>query len=140
MHRRRLLRLGSTLLALGALGMLAAPITILRTHPDLASRTGRHVFAGAMGLTAVAILECALALIPLRRGQGWALAAAAVPLLVVGIPIFAVDATHVDRARLWNTLWPQGAGLLVALTALALCALGLPRRRDGGPGGGQAAV
>jgi hypothetical protein len=126
-----LLRVGSLLLAVSSLGILAAPITILRTHPDLATRSGRHVFAGAMGLSAVALLECLLALVPLRRGERWALLVAALPFLVVGLPIFVVDATYVPRATRWNTLAPQAAGLLMGTLALVLCGLGLAGKRGG---------
>ena len=44
------LRVGSALLAMSALGMLAAPITILMAIPDLTTRPSRHAFAGALGL------------------------------------------------------------------------------------------
>jgi hypothetical protein len=128
-----LLRLGSTLLALGSIGLLAAPLTILNTSPDLTTRTGRHVLVGALGLTAVAILECVLALLPVRRGERWALLAAAIPFVVVGVPIFVVDATHVARERLWNTLAPQGAGTLAGVAALVLCALGIERAKPRRP-------
>ncbi len=131
MRRPVLLRAGSALLAVASLGILAAPITILRTHPDLATRAGRHVFAGAMGLTAVALLECLLALFPLRRGDRWALPVAALPFLVVGLPIFVVDATYVPRAARFNTLAPQAAGLLVGTLALAMCARGMVGKRAG---------
>ena len=133
-----MLRLGSTLLAFASLGMLGAPITIVRAIPDLTTRPSRHAFAGALGLTAVAILEFVLALGPLRRGERWALVAVAAPFVVVGIPIFVVDAAYVARPRLWNTLWPQAAGLLVGTVALTLCALGMGPAR-GVDGGDQAA-
>jgi hypothetical protein len=125
-----LLRIGSSLLALGAVWLLAAPLTIIRALPDLSTRASRHTLAGALGLVALAILEFVLAVRPVRRGEAWALLAAAMPFLVVGVPMFVVDATHVARPRLWNTLAPQGAGLVVGGAALVMCALG----RAGRPG------
>lgn len=55
------LNLGSLLLALSSIGLLAAPITIARAIPDLTTRASRHALAGALALTAVAIIECLLA-------------------------------------------------------------------------------
>jgi hypothetical protein len=63
------MRIGSALLAVSALGMLAAPITIVTAIPDLTTRTSRHALAGALGLTALAFLEFLLAIIPIRRGE-----------------------------------------------------------------------
>ena len=121
-------RVGSVLLAVSALALLIAPIMILRAIPDLTTRASRHAFAGALGLTAVAFLEFVLAVVPIRRGERWALVAAAVPFVIVGVPVLLVDATHVARERLWNTLAPQVFGLLLGGVALALCAVGGSRR------------
>jgi hypothetical protein len=125
----RALRIGSALLAVSAVGMLAAPITILAAIPDLTTRASRHACAGALGLAALAILELLLAVIPIRRGERWALWAAAVPFVIVGIPILIVDATYVAPARLWNTLAPQVAGLVVGIASWTLCAVSMKRRR-----------
>lgn len=125
---KAVLRLGVALLFVSSLGLLAAPITIVKALPDLTTRTGRHTLAGVLALTAIAILECFLALIPIRRGERWAMAAAAVPFVIVGLPIFLVDAAYVAPERLWNTLAPQGAGLVMGITALTLCALGARKR------------
>src|SRR5688572_12057854 len=94
------LRFGSALLAFSSLGILAAPITIAMKIPDLTTRTGRHLFAGVMAMIAVAVLEFLLAIFPLRRGEPWALAAATVGFVVVGIPVLVVDATYVAPERL----------------------------------------
>lgn len=118
------LRVGWILLAVSSPGILAAPITILATGPDLTTRTGRHLFAGAAGLAAVAIVELFLAVVPIRRGERWAVGVAALPFVIVAIPVLVVDATFVAPARLWNTLAPQVAGLVLGVTALALCAVG----------------
>jgi len=122
------LRFGSTLLACSAVGLLAAPITIVAGIPDLTTRASRHAFAGALGLTALAILEFLLALFPVRRGERWALAAAAIPFVVVGLPVLVADATNVARERWWNTLAPQALGLVVGTAALVLCAVGANKR------------
>jgi hypothetical protein len=117
--KNRRYEIAATLLAVGLLGLLAAPITILSHHPDLATRTGRHLLAGALGLTALVCVEVVICLIPLRRGEGWALWAAAIPLVVLGIPIFIVDAIFVPAQTRFATLVPQGIGNLFALAVLA---------------------
>jgi hypothetical protein len=122
------LSVGWVLLAASAVGLVAAPITLLLNLSDLSTRSGRHAFAGASGLTALAVLEFALAVIPIRRGETWALIAAGVPFVVVGVPVLIVDATHVAPERLWQTLAPQVAGLFVGVTGWFLCAVGIPRR------------
>ena len=125
--RAGLLRLGVALLVVSAAGLLAAPITIARAMPELTTRTGRHTLAGVLALVAVAIYLALLAVIPIRRGERWAVAAAAVPFVLVGLPILVVDATHVAPERLWNTLAPQAMGLTLGATALILCAVGISR-------------
>lgn len=126
--RSAALGVGWVLLAASAVGLLAAPITILLSIPDLSTRPSRHAFAGASGLTALAILEFVLAVIPIRRGEKWAVIAAGVPFLVVGVPVLIVDATTVAPERLWQTLAPQVAGLFVGVAAWLLCAVGIRRR------------
>jgi hypothetical protein len=128
---RLTLRIGSILLALSSVGLLAAPLTIVAAIPDLTTRASRHAFAGALGLAALAILEFMLALGPVRRGERWALWAAATPFVVVGLPVLWADATHVARARLFNTLAPQVLGLVMGVTALTLCILGTIRTKSG---------
>jgi hypothetical protein len=108
----------ATVLAIGLLGLLAAPITILSHHPDLTTRTGRHLLTGALGLTALVCIEIVICLIPLRRGEGWALWAAAIPLVVLGIPIFIVDAIFAPAQTRFATLLPQAIGDLFALAVL----------------------
>jgi hypothetical protein len=123
------LRIGSVLLAFSSLGLLAAPLTILAAIPDLTTRGSRHAFAGALGLTAVAFLQFILALVPIRRGEQWAVGAAAIPFLVVGLPVLLADATNVASERLFNTLAPQVLGLALGTTALTLCTLGTVRTK-----------
>ena len=123
--RSAALGVGSVLLAVAAVGLLAAPITILFNEPDLSTRLGRHAFAGALGLIALAVLEFLLAVIPIRRGEKWALFAAGVAFVVVGVPVLIVDAANVAPQRLARTLAPQVAGLVVGTTGWLLCAVGM---------------
>ena len=125
--RRQLLRVGSAILATAAWGLLAAPYAILSQSPDPATQTGRHLIAGALALAALGIMEVALALGPIRRGEKWAMAVAAFPFFVVAVPVLILDAVYVAPARLLATLAPQVGGLLVGLAALARCAVGAGR-------------
>jgi len=106
------------LMAVGVLGMLGAPLTIVANHPDLTTRTGRHLAAGALAMTALVFLEVLICLFPLRRGEAWALWAAAIPLFVLGLPIFIIDAMFVPERTRFATLLPQGIGDLFAACIL----------------------
>jgi hypothetical protein len=128
------LRLGWVLLAASAVGLLAAPITILSNRPDLSARSGRHAFAGALGLAALAIIEFLLAVVPIRRGEKWALFAAGLPFVAVGVPVLLVDALNVAPQRLARTLAPQVAGLAVGATGWVLCAVGMRQGKEDASG------
>jgi hypothetical protein len=120
---RPLLRLGSALLTLAALGVLPAALFVaLRPRIDLRSILGRHLFAGALGLGCLSLLLVVIAAGPLRRGEKWAFWAYAGALLVVGVPVVAADAIYVSRQSILLTLAPQVMGLLIATAGLALCA------------------
>jgi hypothetical protein len=106
-------------MAIGVLGILGAPLTILSHHPDLTTRTGRHLLAGALGIIAMVFVEVLVCLFPLRRGEGWAIWAAAIPLFVLGVPILVVDATFVSARTKFATLLPQAIGDAFALCLLA---------------------
>src|SRR5712691_3021308 len=112
-------QVATILLAIGFLGMLGAPIVILSHHPDLTTRTGRHLLAGSLGIVALVFVEVLICLFPLRRGETWALWAAAIPLFVLGLPIFIVDAMFVPASTRFFTLLPQGLGDLFAMAVLA---------------------
>ena len=131
MHSRRsaALRVGWILVAVSAVGLLAAPLAIVTNIQDLSTRSSRHAFAGALGLTALAILEFVLAVIPIRRAERWALFAAGVPFVVVGVPVLFVDATNVVPERVWPTIAPQLLGLVVGATGWVLCMAGMGRHR-----------
>jgi len=118
----RTLRWGSTILAIGASGIMAAPIAILSRRPDPTTTVGRHVWAGALALLSLSILEILIALYPLRKGEKWAFAAASVPFVGVGLPVLIMDAVYVDRESMLGALAPQILGLGVGLIGLALLA------------------
>jgi hypothetical protein len=122
-HTPLLVRYSWALLAISTLGVLAAPITILNAIPDFTTRASRHAFAGALGLVSVTVLEFLIAIFPIRRGERWALAAALTPFAIVAVPVLIVDATNVAPARLWRTLAPQVAGLVLGLASWTLCAV-----------------
>lgn len=123
------LRWGSIILAISAIGIMAAPIVILSGQPDPGTRIGRHVWAGALALACLSILEILIALVPLRRGEKWAFWAAVLPFVMVGFPVLILDAVYVPAKNLVNTLAPQVLGLGAGLIGLALCGWGLFSKR-----------
>jgi len=113
-------QVGCAILAIGALGLSGASAAILARGPDLTTATGRHLTAGALANLALALVMALLAAIPLRRGERWALWGYVAPLLVYGVPMLIIDATHVAPARLARTLAPQVLGLASVVIGLAL--------------------
>lgn len=112
------LRVASVVLALGALGMGAASLAIMTPWPDLDTRVGRHVLAGALANLALSLVLCLIAGGPIRRGDRWGVWAYAIPFAVYGLPIVVVDATHVARERLAATLGPQILGMFLGVVGL----------------------
>jgi hypothetical protein len=116
------LRLGSTIMAVGYAGLLAASVAIVARGADPASAIGRHLWAGALANVSLCVVEILVITQALRRGEKWAWWAAALPMLGYGIPILILDETHVPPERLFLTLAPQVTGLAVAGVGLALTA------------------
>ena len=113
-------RVGSVLVAVsyGTSGLAA--YAILATHPDVATRDGRHLIAGAIAIVSLAVVEIVIALIPLQRGEKWAFWAALIPMLSLVVPVMWIDATNVTYDHLATTLAPLFVGLLLTFTCLAL--------------------
>ena len=97
-----------------------AAYAILNTRPDVATRTGRHLVAGALAIATLSAVEIVIALFPLRRGEVWAFWAALLPLISLGVPVMLVDVSHVSSGHLLVTLAPFVAGLVLAIWGLAL--------------------
>ncbi|MGH9399072.1 MAG: hypothetical protein ACRD00_01795 [Thermoanaerobaculia bacterium] len=125
--RDPMLHWGSGIVALGALGMLAAAAAVLPRQIDPGARVGRHLVAGALSIAALSIVELLVALFALRRGEKWAFWAAAVPVVLVGVPVVIVDATYVSPSNLFATILPQVLGLAIVVVGLTLCGLSLFR-------------
>src|SRR5215471_858693 len=94
---------GSALVALSYALSAFAAYAILNTHPDLSTRTGRHLMAGALAIVSLSAVEILIALFPLRRGELWALWAALLPLVFLAIPVILVDVTQVSSGHLLVT-------------------------------------
>ncbi len=106
------------LLAVAYTGMLGASVAIVSRRPDLETRVGRHLWAGALAVVALVVVEVLICLFPLRRGETWARWAAFVPFAILSVPIFIIDALYVSRQNLLATLLPQGIGLFVGILVL----------------------
>lgn len=113
-------RTGSILVALSyALSGLAA-YAILSTRPDMTTRTGRHLLAGALAIISLSGVEILIALVPLRRGERWVFWAALLPLISLVLPVMVLDATHVAFGHLLITITPFVTGLTLAISGLVL--------------------
>ena len=126
-ERDVLLRWGSGITAVGALGLLTAAAAILPRQMDTGARVGRHLVAGALAIAALSVVEVLIALVPLRRGETWAFWASAVPVVVVGVPVVVVDAYHVPAVNLFATLVPQVLGLSICVVGLSLAGIAIFR-------------
>ena len=97
-----------------------AAYSILSTHPDMNTLSGRHLLAGALAIGSLSAVEILIAIFPLRRGEPWAFWAALLPLLSLVLPVMLIDATHVTSGHLLVTLTPFAVGLILATVGLAL--------------------
>jgi len=87
---------------------------------DLHTRAGRHLLAGALAVATLAVVEIAVALLPLRRGEGWAFWVAELPLALLVVPVMLVDAVNVAPEHRLTTLAPFIVGLVLAAIGLFL--------------------
>ena len=114
------LRLGASLVALSYALAAFAAYAVFSTRPDLTSRPGRHLFAGALAIVSLSAVEILIAIFPLRRGEKWAFGAAVLPMVSLVLPMMLVDATQVSSGHLFVTLLPFVAGLALGITGLVL--------------------
>jgi hypothetical protein len=119
------LKTGSLLLAVSAVGLFFATLGILTPAPDLDTKIGRHLAAGGLANAALAFTLLLVATNAIRRGERWGLAPFIAALVLYGLPILMVDATHVARPRLLRTLAPQIAGMALMVTGIAVVSFAL---------------
>jgi hypothetical protein len=131
MHVHARLTLGASILFIAALALLSASFAIVTPSPDLSSKVGRHLVAGALANVSVAILLATLALVPIRRGEPWAFWLYVIVAAVYGIPVLVLDATHVAPSRLVVTLLPQMLGLVTMSVGLAIAGSAIFRKHRG---------
>jgi hypothetical protein len=116
------LQTGATILAIGYTGLLGASIAILGKDADVKTSVGRHLWAGALANAALCVAEIYIVTNPLRKGERWAWWVSALPIVVYGIPILILDALNVSSDKLFLTLVPQVAGLVLSGIGLTLTA------------------
>ena len=121
------LRLGSSLVALSyALAGFAA-YSILETRPDINTRSGRHLLAGALAIVSLSVVEILISVFPLSKREWWAFWAASLPLVSLVLPVMLIDATYVISGNRFTTLLPFAVGLILAISGLVLVWLGPER-------------
>ena len=125
----RRLKIGATILAIGALSLSTASIAMLAQGPDITTVEGRLLCAGALANFSLSLIWALIAFIPLRRGEKWAFWAYCLPIPLYGVPMLILDGTNVERAELLSTLAPQVMGLLIAAVGLLLVAPGVFRTK-----------
>ena len=130
LSREKKLRLGSIILSAASLLLLSVSLVFLMDYPDPAEKIGRHLIAGALANAALAGSLLLIALIPLRKGEPWALWTFAILLFIYGIPILTIDALFVSKENILQTLLPQGLGFLSALVGLALAYCGISTNKN----------
>ena len=121
------LYLGSWFVALSYAMAASAAYSILSTRPDMNTRPGRRLLAGALAIVTLSAVEVLIAIFPLRRGELWAFWAALLPFLSLVLPMMVIDASHVASSHLMATLTPFVIGLILAMGGLVL--VGLQRRK-----------
>lgn len=114
------LRLGSSLVALSYAVAGFAAYSILATRPDINTRSGRHLLAGALAIASLSAVEVLIAIFPLSKGERWAFWAALLPLVTLVLPVMLVDATHVISGNRFTTIVPFAVGLTLAIGGLVL--------------------
>lgn len=107
---------GSFLVAIAGFATYA----MLSDIPDLHTRAGRHLLAGALAVGTLSVVEIAIALLPLSRGEGWAFWLAGLPFASLVVPVMLVDAVNVAPEHRLTTLTPFIVGLVLAAIGLFL--------------------
>jgi hypothetical protein len=115
-------RLGCAILTAGAIALAAASAAILSPLPDLHTKPGRHLVAGALANLALAAILALVAAVPLRHGHRWAFWAYVIPFAIYGLPVLIMDSIYVSQEHLLATLGPQVVGLVLSISGLILVA------------------
>jgi hypothetical protein len=110
----RLRSIGCFLVALSYAVAGFGAYAILRDSPDLHTRIGRHLLAGALAIVTLSAVEILVALLPLRRGDGWAFWVALLPFATLVVPMMLVDGSHVSPEHRLTTLAPFIIGIVLA--------------------------
>ena len=113
-------KVGSFLVALSYAIAGFAGYEMLSDIPDLHTRAGRHLLAGALAVGTLSVVQIVVALLPLRRGEGWAFWVAVLPFASLVVPVMLVDAVNVAPEHRLTTLTPFIVGLVLAAIGLLL--------------------
>ena len=124
MDNKRKLNIGSTILTVGYAGLLYGCF-VIANDADWNTANGRHLIAGALANFAFAFSQIMIANFALRKGEKWAWWGSLIPTFAYGLTILTIDSTHVHPERMFATIVPQIAGLIVFATGLTISGFAL---------------
>lgn len=129
MDSKKRLKVGSFILAGGYIGLSSVSFIIAK-DANLNAIQGRHLLAGALANAAFSFTQIMVSFFALRKGRRWAWWSNLIPALGYGLTILIVDATHVKPTRLFATLAPQVAGLIIVGIGLIFSWSGLDKEKN----------
>ena len=129
MSDKRNLNAGCLILTIGYLA-LAFVSFIMAEDLKIDTRQGRHLLAGALANLSFSFAQIMITNFALRKAEKWAWWSNLVPLIIYGLIILIIDATHVRSQNLVRTLAPQVAGLLILVTGLIISGMGIYKRSN----------
>ena len=121
MQSKRKLKVGSTILTIGYIGLSTVSF-VLAKETDLTTANGRHLLAGALANGAFCFSQIMITNFALRKGEKWAWWANLVPAIGYGLTILLTDAFHVSKDKLFITLAPQIGGMIILGIGLSIAA------------------
>ena len=126
MDSSKKLNIGSYVLVAGYIGLSAVSFVIAK-DARLDTVHGRHLLAGSLANGAFSFSQIMITCFALRKGKKWAWWANLIPALGYGLTMLIIDAIHVQATRLFVTLAPQAAGLIILATGLTISWSGLDK-------------
>jgi hypothetical protein len=129
MENKTKLNVGSSVIVTGYIGLSLVSFIIVK-GADLNTAEGRHLLAGALANAAFCFSQIMITYFALRKGKRWAWWSNLIPAFGYGLTMLIIDAAHVHKTRLFTTLAPQVAGLIILGTGLIISWTGLDKLKN----------